>query len=147
MPLRFLSIVCAAACCAGAQGFPAFRWIKQIDGSSSDSVVGMGTDSTGNIYIAGNTTSTDFPIKSAVQSQRRSSGLYRIDGPGYAWTALPLSSAQSIAVDPLNSNILYAASSNAALKSTDGGQTWSTLAIPTTFVRVIVVDPSNSSTL
>jgi hypothetical protein len=147
MPFRFLSIVCTVTCCAGAQSFPAFRWIQQIDGSSSDAVVGLGTDSTGNIYIAGNTTSTDFPIKSAVQSQRRSSGLYRIDGPGSAWTALPLSSAQSIAVDPLNSNILYAASSNAALKSTDGGQTWSTLAIPTTFVRVIVVDPSNSSTL
>ncbi len=139
-------IICAAACCASAQNYPAFRWIQQIDGSASDAVVGIGTDSTGNIYIAGNTMSIDFPLKSAAQSQRKSSGLYRIDGPGAAWTALPLASALSIAVDPRNPNILYA-SSGMALKSTDGGQTWLTLSIPSSLVRTLAIDPSNSNTL
>jgi uncharacterized protein (TIGR03437 family) len=147
MSLRSLLFLCAAAGCAQSQSFPAFRWIQQVDGSASDAVVGIGTDATGNVYIAGNTMSIDFPVKSAAQSHRGSSGLYRIDGPGAAWTALPLASAQSIAPVSGNPNMLYAATGSAGLKSTDGGQTWSTLPIPSTSVLTIAIDPSNSNTL
>jgi uncharacterized protein (TIGR03437 family) len=137
---------------APAQTMPAFRWIQQVDGSGQDVVVGIGTDAAGNVYIAGNTASMDFPVKSAAQNHSASSGLFRIDGPGSAWTTLPLTAAQSISVDPRNPKILYANSNGKAVRSIDGGATWSTVtistpSISTPTVLTIQVDPSNSNVL
>jgi uncharacterized protein (TIGR03437 family) len=134
------------ACCLSAQTMPAFRWIQQVDGSGADSVIGIGTDAAGNVYIAGNTASFDFPVKSAAQNHSASTGLYRIDGSGAA-APLPLAAAQSISVDPKNPKVLYAANNGTALRSVDAGATWSTLAISTAPVRAVQVDPSNSSVL
>ncbi len=125
---------------------PAFRWIQQVDGSGADSVVGIGTDAAGNVYIAGNTASFDFPVKSAAQNHSASTGLYRIDGSG-ATSPLPLAAAQSISVDPKNPKILYAANNGTAYRSVDAGAMWSTLAVSTAPVRAVQVDPSNSSVL
>ena len=50
MLFRTLVIICAATGLAGAQSFPAFRWIKQVGGTASDAVVGTGVDATGNIW-------------------------------------------------------------------------------------------------
>ena len=52
-----------------------------------------GVDAQGNTYIAGSTLSASFPVKAAVQNHLASAGLYRIDGPGPAYTALGLTSA------------------------------------------------------
>src|ERR1700730_14646107 len=102
---RIQSILFLSSCCACAQTLPTFRWLQQVHGSGSDNVIGIGTDAAGNAYFAGNTTSPDFPLKSAAQNHTASAGLYRIDGPGPAWAPLPLTSATSIAVDPQNPNI------------------------------------------
>jgi uncharacterized protein (TIGR03437 family) len=60
-------------CCA--QVFPAFRWIEEVDGSGKDQFIGLGTDAFGNVYVAGNTTSPNFQVKSAVQNHLAASGL------------------------------------------------------------------------
>jgi uncharacterized protein (TIGR03437 family) len=52
-----------------SQNLPAFNWIKEVDGSGLDQFTGMGTDAQGNIYLAGTTSSPNFPVKSAVQRQ------------------------------------------------------------------------------
>lgn len=49
--MQRLLFIFLAASSAFAQTYPAFRWIKSIAGSGTDQVVGMGTDSSGNIYI------------------------------------------------------------------------------------------------
>ena len=65
-----------------------FQWIQQIGGSQGQSIAGIGTDSKGNIYVAGNTSSLDFPVKSAIQPHPGGSGLFRVDGPGGPWQNL-----------------------------------------------------------
>jgi uncharacterized protein (TIGR03437 family) len=45
----------------------AFQWIERL-GSGKDSYTGLGTDAAGNVYIVGNTESSDFPVRSPVQA-------------------------------------------------------------------------------
>ena len=132
---------------AFSQNLPAIRWVHQVDASGSDMFAGLGTDSLGNTYVAGSTLSANFPVKAAVQKNPSSSGLYRIDGPGSAYTALGLTSASSIAVDPQNPKTLYATSSGAVLKSTDGGVTFSALTLPSSSARVVVINPADNQIL
>ncbi len=65
------SLVALLAICqfCSAQNFPALRWVKQLDNLGTDTLLGMSTDAQGNIYVVGSTTSTNFPVKNAVQSQ------------------------------------------------------------------------------
>lgn len=43
---------------------PVLTWATYLGGSGSEDVVGIGTDAAGNVYVAGTTTSTDFPSTS-----------------------------------------------------------------------------------
>jgi hypothetical protein len=56
-------------------------YARQLGGNGADTVVGMAMDRQGYLYIAGNTTSHDFP---ATGMQRRPGGsnLFRIDDGG-----------------------------------------------------------------
>jgi len=63
---RFTLVALALAPLALSQNLPAFRWIKQVDGSGVDSLAGLGVDAQGNTYIAGSTHSATFPVKAAV---------------------------------------------------------------------------------
>jgi uncharacterized protein (TIGR03437 family) len=136
---------------AGASGqSAAFQWIRQIGGSQGQSIAGMATDSQGNVYVAGNTGSIDFPTKSAAQVKPGGSGLYRIDGPGTPVQNLYLSGLSSVAalsVDPQNANTVYAASVQGLFRTTDAGATWSNLGSFTVPVDTVAIDPSASNVL
>ncbi len=58
---------------------------------------------------------------------------------------------QAIALDPLDSSVLYAGTNNGVLKSQDGGRSWNAinngLGSVNIYVNAIVVDPSNTATL
>jgi hypothetical protein len=57
-----------------------------LDSSGVDTLAGIGIDAQGNIHVAGRTLSPNFAVKSAVQSNLGSAGLYRINGAAYlAW--------------------------------------------------------------
>src|SRR4051794_5503912 len=73
--LRFLFVFVSIIQFCSAQNFPAFRWGQEVDGSGKDQFAGMGTDAAGNIYVAGSTTSPNFPIQAAVQNHLASPGL------------------------------------------------------------------------
>ena len=139
------------AMAAGALGqSTAFQWIRQIGGSQGQSIAGLATDPQGNIYVAGNTGSVDFPTKSAAQAQPGGSGLYRVDGPGAPWQNLyfsGLSSVAALTVDPRNANTVYAAGAQGLFRSTDAGATWSNLGSFTVSVDAVAVDPSSSNVL
>ena len=145
--VRLLFAVCSLVAAASAQMLPSYQWVKELDASGSDTFAGLATDAQGNIFVAGSTMSLAFPVKAALQSHSASSGLYRIDGPGPAYTALGLASASSIAIDPQNSSILYAASSGSLVLSVDGGFTFRSQSSPSAHVNSVVIDPSNGQIL
>lgn len=142
---RLLVAVCALASVALSQQLPSYQWVKEVDGSGADTFAGLGTDAQGNIYIAGSTLSSQFPVKSAVQAQIASAGLYLINGTSS--TALGLSSASAIAVDPQSPSTLYAVSHAALVKSVDGGVTFAPATLPSSSVSSIAIEPGNDQIL
>jgi uncharacterized protein (TIGR03437 family) len=140
--LRFILALGAIFPFSFGQTFPALRWVQQIDNSGVDTLAGIGTDALGNIYVTGSTQSPNFPVKGAVQGNLGSSGLYRIDGAAYIRLGLNWV-ISSPAADPKNPYIFYAVSSGSAVKSLDGGNTWTALTTPSTQIRQFVVDPVN----
>jgi len=130
---------------------PVLQWVQAFGGSGVSQVTGAATDGHGNLYITGSTTSIDFPANSAVQPGAGASTLYRIDSSGTGSQKLyppGLSAVSSIAADPENPQIIYATQTNTIWQSVDGGQTFSLLAtLPTTTVRSVAVDRSDSNTI
>jgi hypothetical protein len=73
-PFRYLVLLFAGICAAqtsssssdpaGALGKYA---IARFSGSGSDSIQAMTSDASGNVYVAGTTTSLDLPVKNAAQ--------------------------------------------------------------------------------
>ncbi len=64
-----------------------------------------------------------------------------------AYIELGLTSASSIAVDPLNPNTLYATSAGALRRSTDGGVTFSALKLPSSQLDALAISPVNDQIL
>ncbi len=128
-----------------SQSLPSYQLIQEVDASGMDSVAGLGTDSQGNVYIAGSTSSPHFPVKNAVQPAIASAGLYRIGGTAY--TALGLSSCNALALDPQNPSIIYAVSKGALLKSVNSGVAFAPTTLPGSNVFSIAIEPGNDQTL
>ncbi|HLK62070.1 MAG TPA: SBBP repeat-containing protein [Bryobacteraceae bacterium] len=127
-----------------------FEKIQQIGGSAGQTVAGMATDPQGNVYIAGSTSSVDYPTKSALQQHPGGSGLYLINGPGPQFRNLyqsGLASVSVLAADPRTPSTMYAVSDRGLSRSTDGGATWSALTGVNAPITAVVVDPTSSSTL
>jgi uncharacterized protein (TIGR03437 family) len=140
--LRLLVVFLAVISFSFGQNFPALQWVQQADNSGKDTFAGIGTDAQGNVYVAGSTASASFPVKAAAQSHLGSAGVYNIDGTGY--TRIGLSTViSSIAADPKNPNVFYGVSTGSGVKSVDGGNTWTPLAIPSMAVVQFAVDPAN----
>jgi photosystem II stability/assembly factor-like uncharacterized protein len=73
--------------------------------------------------------------------------LYRSGGSTFALSASGLTAAytQSISVDPRNDSIVYTSGAAGIFKSTDHGESWTSLL--TTLTQSIAVDPFNSQTI
>ena len=141
MFLRALFLVAAIAC---AQSYPAFDWAQKFDGSGLSTLVGIGSDATGNVYVVGNTASTTLLTKNAVQPNLPSAGLTRIDGPGTSYTQLAGGQFfATLAADPINPNFLFGIYRGQGMKSIDGGNSWTNLSLPATYVYQFTIDPAN----
>ena len=149
----FLFATLAFSCVAlAADSAPTLDWVKITGGSGSSSVAAAVSDAHGNLYIAGSTSSQDFPTTSAAQAVPGGSMLVRINLATAAATRLypanlpPISFA---AAAPANPGTFYAASGNEVFKSTDDGSTWTLLSSFASSVNIqsLAVDPTNSSIL
>lgn len=129
-------------------------------GSGSDAANGIATDSAGNIYLVGTTTSFDLPLLNPAQSQNSGTQLIVSTNAGFTWqplsnlpspvTPYQLTQTLPIAVDPTNSAAFYVGFNGMVFKTTDGGVHFaSTVLLPSADTQEIsiVIDPSNPSTL
>jgi hypothetical protein len=128
-----------------SQSLPSFQLIQKVDGSGMDSVAGLGTDAQGNVYIAGTTSSQQFPVKNAVQPNLASAGLYRFSGS--ASTALGLSSCSFLALDPQNPSTIYAVSNGTLVRSVNSGVTFTATSLPSSHTLSIAIQPGNDQSL
>ena len=128
-----------------------FRWIRQIGGSGGQTIAGTGTDPQGNIWVAGTTTSLDFPVQNAAQARPGGSGLFRVDGPGANWQNLyqaGVPAASAVAVDARNPRTVYAATATDVRRSTDSGANWTVMSKPQVqSINGMAADPANSGVL
>ncbi len=127
-----------------------FRWIRQIGGSGNQALAGIATDSQGNTYAAGSTTSLDLPVQNAVQPHPAGSGIFRVDGPGSNWQNLyqsGISAGTTVTVDPRVPGTIYGTGAADIHRSTDNGATWTLLSTLSagTGIDGFAIDPTNSS--
>ena len=128
---------------------PTLVFFSSVGGSGPDQVNGLALDSQGNIYLAGQTASLDFPVVGGVQGSLTVSNAYRLDNSGTTVTRLNgvLSSVTSLAAGPNSPSTVYAGTQNGLLKTTDSGANWNSsgAGLPSdAAVTSIVIDPSNS---
>jgi len=116
-------------------------------GSNIDSVSAIATDSVGNTYIAGSTTSSDFPTTAnALQTTSNGVFAYKSTDGAANWSrsdsGLP-GSVNVLRIDPRNPSNLYVVSSNRVYKSSDNGGTWQ----PTSLAPVgsLWINPADST--
>ena len=92
--------LCSAGAANAATGLV---WSTFLGGNGTDNVVGTFSDGSGNVYVVGSTTSTNFPVTAgAVQGTLRGGtdafiAKMRSDGSGLAWSTLLGGSATDIA--------------------------------------------------
>lgn len=124
-----------------------------LGGSVSASGAAITVDTTGAAYVAGSTSSVDFPLVRPIQSSPGARPLWKSTDSGATWApldALPFAVPQMLVTDPGAPNTVYAASTDLGVfKSTDGGSTWvaANNGIATPSVQVLAIDPMHPQTL
>jgi uncharacterized protein (TIGR03437 family) len=132
---------------------PSLQWVKTSGGSGTTIVTGAASDSHGNLFIVGSTTSLDFPTTTgALQSVSGSSMLVRINLASASATRLYPANLPPIDLAvraPSDAATLYAASITQIFKSTDSGANWTmTHQFPSgTSLTSLAVDPTAAGTV
>jgi hypothetical protein len=132
---------------------PTLSWSKAFGGSGNDDAMAVAVDAAGNAYVAGFTTSPDFPVQNGLQMQMGGTPLRASTNGGKSWTAPSIppgvsSIANSIPSSGVGSTVLYAFTSMGVYMSADSGKTWTALPSPPLGpVGSVLVDPTNPSLL
>ena len=123
---------------------PALTFEKIIGGTGYDLGTSVAVDTTGNVYITGTTTSSDFPVKNGFQPRIGGAPVRASADHGKTWTTPTIDSPVfTVAASPKD-GAFFAGTYNGVYKSTDAGKTWTALqAGPQYQVNAIVVDDSD----
>ncbi len=100
--------------------------LAEFGGSGRNSIQAVATDSRGNIYAAGTTSSPDFPVKNAAQAEFGESRIMRTADLGVTWTRVgsPSRDVNVVVPDPVVPQVLFAGGDEGIYKSRDGGANW-----------------------
>jgi uncharacterized protein (TIGR03437 family) len=126
---------------------PALTFSKTFGGSASDTGVAVATDPLGNIYYAGATTSTDFPIVNGFQKRIQATPFRATTDGGKTWTTPGIpDTVYAVAGTPKQPAVVYAGTASAIYKSLDSGKTWTVLpSAGIALVGAIWIDPDTPS--
>jgi uncharacterized protein (TIGR03437 family) len=107
-------------------GFLSGFAVARLTGSGMQSVQAMTSDAAGNVYLAGATSSPDFPVKDAAQPMIGEGVLMRSADGGATWDKVPIPAATLLTVSPhpTDPQTLWGGAADGIYKSSDGGQTW-----------------------
>jgi len=108
---------------------PQLIFENSFGGGGITSASGIALDAKGNIYVAGQTNSADFPQQGGAQNHPGAASLIASLDNGQSWSSVPLSatsSVTSIVSAPTQPVTVYAATVNGTIRSADGGTTWTT---------------------
>ena len=133
LPRILLSILVFAS--AALQAQPAFSdpggvlhqlTVARFGGSGTQSIQALTSDAAGNVYVAGTTSSFDFPTKNAEQPVMGEAVLMRSLDRGLTWkkVAGPQAMAITVAPHPRDPQTLLVGGADGIYKTTDGGNTW-----------------------
>ncbi len=100
IPLCVFLLVGLACSAANRSAAAEAVTIASFAGSGTDSIQAMATDSAGNLYVAGTTSSLDFPVKAAWQPHMGDSRVMRSLDSGATWQAPPFGSVTDVATGP-----------------------------------------------
>jgi hypothetical protein len=108
---------------ADATVHPALAFYKAFGGSFDDVAQSVAVDSAGNAYVAGYTSSQDFPVKNGFQSKLGGVRLRSSTDGGKTWSSIDIPAAVlSVAGSASQPAVLYAGTSGGVYKSTDSAR-------------------------
>jgi uncharacterized protein (TIGR03437 family) len=149
--MKFLAVFLLGAATAISQAEdgstrPGLGFEKIFGGTGYDLGSSVAVDGAGSVYVAGTTTSLDFPIKSGFQQRIGGTPVRASSDLGKTWTSPAIASPvfTVAAASPKLNGVFFAGTSNGIYKSTDTGKNWTALnSGPQYQVNAIVVDASS----
>ncbi|HEY1339429.1 MAG TPA: SBBP repeat-containing protein [Bryobacteraceae bacterium] len=124
-----------------------------LGGSVQAKAAALAVNSAGEVYVAGSTSSVDFPVVRPLQSSPGARPLWKSTDSGAAWSPLddlPFALPRMLIVDPTSPKTLYMATGDLGVfKSVDTGATWAKAGagIATTNIAALAIDPVHPQTL
>src|SRR5258708_5743219 len=148
----FALLALAASCTICTAQTPAAPRQRVLAGSGFENATAVATDANGYIYVAGSTSSPDFPLLNATQTVLRGQALVVSFDSGASWRPANLSDPfiATLAVDPTDGYTVYAASGSTVYKTTDGGLRWIAHDVETfrgVGISLLAIDPQKPQTI
>jgi uncharacterized protein (TIGR03437 family) len=128
-------------------------WETALGSSAQSAAAALAVDSAGEVWMAGSTSSANFPLVHPLQNTLGERPLVTSANYGATWMPidnLPFALPLAIVVDPATPTTLYAATSDLGIfKSVDGGATWTAASngIAAASVSALAIDPVHTQTL
>jgi uncharacterized protein (TIGR03437 family) len=118
---------------------------RVLSGNGSDRPTVIASDSNGFIYVAGNTTSGNFPVTNALEAAPPQGALeVSVNGAAFVNSSLNVTSVYAVAASS-DGHLVIVSTPNGIMRSTDQGVTWTAALSVLPLCSALAVDPVNPS--